>query len=80
MGIFLLFGFYSLLAQVLLLREVAQLFTAHELSLAAALAAWLLWTAALAAGMHVVDRFISIGPGLTARAARKPAFLSARRS
>lgn len=46
MGLFLLFGFYSLLAQVLLLRETAQVFTAHELSLAAALACWLLWTAA----------------------------------
>ncbi len=46
MGIFLLFGFYSLLAQVLLVREISQLFSAHELSLAAALAAWLLWTAA----------------------------------
>lgn len=43
---FLLFGFYSLLAQALLLREIAQVFTAHELSLAAALACWLLWTAA----------------------------------
>lgn len=46
---FLLFGFCSLLAQVYLLREGAQLFTAHELSLAAGLAAWLLWTAAGAA-------------------------------
>ena len=46
MGLFLLFGFYSLLAQALLLREIAQVFTAHELSLAAALACWLLWTAA----------------------------------
>ena len=46
MPIFLLFGFYSLLAQVLLLREISQVFTAHELSLAAALASWLLWTAA----------------------------------
>ncbi|MDO8804581.1 MAG: hypothetical protein Q7R35_09115 [Elusimicrobiota bacterium] len=46
MPMFLLFGFYSLLAQALLLREIAQVFTAHELSLAAALACWLLWTAA----------------------------------
>jgi len=46
MGLFLLFGFYSLLAQALLLREIGQVFTAHELSLAAALACWLLWTAA----------------------------------
>ncbi len=46
---FLAFGFCSLLAQVYLLREAAQLFTAHELSLAAGLAAWLLWTAAGAA-------------------------------
>lgn len=46
MALFLVFGFYSLLAQVLLLREISQVFTAHELSLAAALAAWLLWTAA----------------------------------
>lgn len=46
MGLFLLFGFYSLLAQALLLREISQVFAAHELSLAAALACWLLWTAA----------------------------------
>lgn len=46
MGIFLLFGFYSLLAQALLLREIGQVFAAHELSLGAALACWLLWTAA----------------------------------
>ncbi len=46
MGLFLLFGSYSLLAQALLLREASQVFTAHELSLAAALACWLLWTAA----------------------------------
>ncbi len=45
MGLFLLFGFYSLLAQVLLLREVSQVFGAQELSLAAALSFWLLWTA-----------------------------------
>jgi spermidine synthase len=45
MGLFLLFGFYSLLAQALLLRETAQVFGAHELSLASALAFWLLWTA-----------------------------------
>ncbi len=44
--IFLFFGFYSLLAQTLLLREAARVFGAHELSLAGALAAWLLWTAA----------------------------------
>ena len=46
---FLLFGFYSLLAQVLLLREISQIFSAHEFSLAAGLAWWLLWTAAGAA-------------------------------
>lgn len=46
MALFLLFGFYSLLAQALLLREIAQVFMAHELSLAAALASWLFWTAA----------------------------------
>lgn len=46
MPLFLLYGFASLLAQVLLLREVALVFGAHELSLAAALACWLLWTAA----------------------------------
>lgn len=46
MGLFLLFGFYSLLAQALLLREIAQVFGAHELALAAALGSWLLWTAA----------------------------------
>ncbi|HCC48406.1 MAG TPA: hypothetical protein DEQ38_09880 [Elusimicrobia bacterium] len=46
MGLFLLFGFYSLLAQALLLREITQVFAAHELSLAAALGCWLLWTAA----------------------------------
>jgi spermidine synthase len=46
MGLFLLFGACSLLAQALLLREVSQVFGAHELSLAAALAFWLLWSAA----------------------------------
>ena len=46
MGLFLLFGFASLLAQALLLRGIAQVFGAHELSLAAGLACWLLWTAA----------------------------------
>lgn len=46
MGLFLLFGFASLLAQALLLREIAQVFGAHELSLAAGLSCWLLWTAA----------------------------------
>lgn len=50
MYIFLLFGFYSLLAQVLLLREISQVFGSHELSLSAALASWLLWTAAGASG------------------------------
>lgn len=35
-----------MLAQALLLRETAQVFGAHELSLASALAFWLLWTAA----------------------------------
>ncbi|MDD2804628.1 MAG: hypothetical protein PHV33_03675 [Elusimicrobiales bacterium] len=46
MVLYLLFGFYSLLAQALLLRAVSQVFAAHELALAAALACWLLWTAA----------------------------------
>ncbi len=46
MPLFLLFGFYSLLTQVLLLREISQVFTAHELSLAAGLSSWVLWTAA----------------------------------
>ncbi|MHB0994797.1 MAG: spermidine synthase family protein [Elusimicrobiales bacterium] len=46
MGLFFLFGLASLLGQALLLRETALVFTGHELSLAAALAAWLAWTAA----------------------------------
>lgn len=46
MALFVLFGLYALLAQALLLREISQVFGAHELSLAAALAWWLLWTAA----------------------------------
>ena len=46
MALFLLFGLASLLAQTLLLREISQVFAAHELSLAAALAAWLVWTGA----------------------------------
>jgi len=41
MVFFLLFGFYSLLSQALLLREIPQAFGSHELSLAAALASWL---------------------------------------
>ncbi|MDD5208008.1 MAG: hypothetical protein PHV36_01350 [Elusimicrobiales bacterium] len=59
---FLLFGFYSLLVQALLLREIAQVFTAHELSLAAALACWLLWTAA---GVRLGAR--AAGPGVFLR-------------
>lgn len=43
---FFLFGLASLLAQALLLREVSLAFGGHELSLAAALAGWLAWTAA----------------------------------
>ena len=43
---FFLFGFYSLLSQTLLLREISQVFGAHELALAGALAAWVFWTAA----------------------------------
>ncbi len=43
---FFLYGFYALLAQTLLLRELAQVFGAHELALAGALAAWVFWTAA----------------------------------
>ncbi|MDA8130957.1 MAG: hypothetical protein M0011_05575 [Elusimicrobia bacterium] len=46
MGLFFLFGFFSLLAQTVLLRGAAQVFGAHELSLSAALGFWLLWTAA----------------------------------
>lgn len=46
MGLFFLFGLASLLGQALLLREIPQAFTGHELSLASGLAAWLGWTAA----------------------------------
>lgn len=49
MGLFFLFGCFSLLAQTVLLRGAAQVFGAHELSLSSALAFWLLWTAAGAA-------------------------------
>lgn len=54
--IFFCFGFYSLLAQTLLLRETARVFGAHELALAGALAAWLLWTAA---GIFLCGRYFS---------------------
>ncbi len=39
-------GFHSLFAQTLALREIGLLFSAGELSVSGALAAWLLWTAA----------------------------------
>ena len=39
-------GFHALFAQALALREIGLLFSAGELSVSAALSAWLLWTAA----------------------------------
>ncbi|HOI43200.1 MAG TPA: hypothetical protein PK523_09670, partial [Elusimicrobiales bacterium] len=39
-------GFHALFAQTLALREIGLLFSAGELSVSAALSAWLLWTAA----------------------------------
>ena len=56
---FFIFGFYSLLAQALLLREISQVFGAHELALACALAAWVLWTAA---GAFLSAGFRHAGP------------------
>ena len=46
MLLFFAFGFFALLSQTLLLREISFLFTAHELSIACALAFWLFWTGA----------------------------------
>ncbi|MCX5786297.1 MAG: hypothetical protein NTX59_11470 [Elusimicrobia bacterium] len=46
MLLFFIFGFFALLSQALLLREISFLFTAHELSIACALAFWLFWTGA----------------------------------
>lgn len=66
------FGFYSLLAQALLLREVPQAFGSHELSLAAALASWLLWTAA-GARLAGRARHLSFGGAALAFAAAVPA-------
>ena len=42
---FFIFGFFSLLFQIFSLREISYLFSAHEISLASALAAWIFWTA-----------------------------------
>ncbi|MFH1619023.1 MAG: hypothetical protein ABIG11_03880 [bacterium] len=42
--LFILFGAYSLISQVLVLREISFLFTGHELSLALSLSGWLFWT------------------------------------
>ncbi|MCG2725193.1 MAG: hypothetical protein L6420_02865 [Elusimicrobia bacterium] len=42
---FFIFGFLSLLFQIFSLREISYLFSAHEISLASALAAWIFWTA-----------------------------------
>ncbi|MBI4655168.1 MAG: hypothetical protein HY746_00320 [Elusimicrobia bacterium] len=42
--LFLSFGFFSLITQIFLLRELSFLFIAHEISLAAGLSFWILWT------------------------------------
>ena len=68
---FALLGFYSLLAQTLLLREVSQVFGAHELALAGALAAWLLWTAA---GVFIAARFARDGTRENASASPRLTF------
>ena len=46
MLLFFIFGFFALLSQTLLLREISFLFTSHELSIACGLAFWLFWTGA----------------------------------
>ncbi|OGS07225.1 MAG: hypothetical protein A2270_11290 [Elusimicrobia bacterium RIFOXYA12_FULL_51_18] len=43
---FFILGFFSLVVQVLALRELSGLLTAHEAALGLGLSAWLLWTAA----------------------------------
>jgi spermidine synthase len=53
-GALLLMGFTSVVAQVVLMRELMVTFYGNELSLGVMLACWLLWTAA---GSGLLDRF-----------------------
>lgn len=44
--LFFFFGIFSLISQVVILREISFLFLGHEMSLGIALSSWLFWTAA----------------------------------
>ncbi len=45
-SLFFIFGIFSLLSQIIILREISFLFIGHELSIGTALSAWLFWTGA----------------------------------
>ncbi len=57
---FFIFGFFSLLFQIFSLREISYLFSAHEISLASALAAWIFWTAIGAIKVSKISFFSNI--------------------
>ena len=57
---FFIFGFFSLLFQIFSLREISYLFSAHEISLASALAAWIFWTAVGAVKISKTEFFSNI--------------------
>ncbi|MBU2529859.1 MAG: hypothetical protein KKD35_02370 [Elusimicrobia bacterium] len=57
---FFIFGFFSLLFQIFSLREISYLFSAHEISLASALAAWIFWTAVGAIKISKTEIFSAI--------------------
>ncbi|HAH31469.1 MAG TPA: hypothetical protein DCL44_04040 [Elusimicrobia bacterium] len=68
MLLFFIFGFFILFAQALLLREISFLFTAHELSIACALAFWLFWTGAGIAAVKKGSRLEGLACGESATA------------
>lgn len=57
--VFLLIGFTSVIAQVVLMREMIVVFHGNEIALSVILANWLLWTAA---GSGLVGRAVSRSP------------------
>ncbi len=70
MPAYFILGFFSLLTQVFVLKELSGLLTAHEAALGLGLAAWLLWTAA---GLALVLK----NPALEKRLAGPEGFLTA---
>ncbi|HAF95587.1 MAG TPA: hypothetical protein DER10_10145 [Elusimicrobia bacterium] len=86
MLLFFIFGFFALLSQTLLLREISFLFTAHELSIACSLAFWLFWTGAgiTAAKKHsrleaLAGNESALGPAFVVFALAMPACMLAAR-